>query len=366
MPVYEATKKKESQAVNTFTARHATLDIDTSRIISVHKYVIIPHSKVLSLNDETGIFSPVFLQPCFSQFSPWVSLWRQLRRQPGGNKSLSNSAKDPRGSWRISDTTSKLLNRYKQEWSKLELLNHREPSSRSLHLLAVCVGEEGRHAVVERLEATQVDRRSLCLGAVFRTRGLQRWHLVHLLQLLWGEEGKKKCSKHDLPPTITLVLFSQRLSNLHKILHACHLAHMSTLASFLFLPFLLVILSVSSCLHQWSDHPGPGVKWLQTHVCHLHSRAHQTEVADQTGSCHRAGNAWLGGFAEKMNLTDWTQKYWDFKVKYLHQIIMVTFLQYCLFYVNLNQPHQKHLLYFRRCVLSFVFVSFCLHHLPTL
>lgn len=48
----------------------------------------------------------------------------------------------------------------------------------------VCVGEEGNHAVVERLEATQVDRCSFCPGAVLGTGGQQGWHPFHLLQLL--------------------------------------------------------------------------------------------------------------------------------------------------------------------------------------
>lgn len=50
--------------------------------------------------------------------------------------------------------------------SKLEALCVTTCCKISLSICAVCVGEEGNHAVVERLEAAQVDRCSLCLGAV--------------------------------------------------------------------------------------------------------------------------------------------------------------------------------------------------------
>lgn len=39
----------------------------------------------------------------------------------------------------------------------------------TLNFITVRVGEEGNHAVVERLEASQVGRCSFCPGAVLRT-----------------------------------------------------------------------------------------------------------------------------------------------------------------------------------------------------
>ena len=51
---------------------------------------------------------------------------------------------------------------------------------------------------------------------------------------------------------------------------------------------------VHACLCQWAHHPCSCAKWIQTHFCHLHSWADQTEVSNQIGSCHRARDAWLG------------------------------------------------------------------------
>lgn len=72
----------------------------------------------------------------------------------------------------------------------LFFINH--SSDLNLTLNAVCVGEERNHAVVEGLEAIQVDRCSFCPGAVLRTRGQQGRHSFHLLQLLWREEGEQE------------------------------------------------------------------------------------------------------------------------------------------------------------------------------
>lgn len=60
------------------------------------------------------------------------------------------------------------------------------------------------------------------------------------------------------------------------------------------LPSLMSLSPVPACLRQWAHHPGSCAKWIQTHFCHLHSRADQTEVSNQIGSCHRARDAWLG------------------------------------------------------------------------
>lgn len=68
--------------------------------------------------------------------------------------------------------------------SCLFIMNCCAPLAQHVYTNAVCVGEEGNHAVVERLEATQVDRCSFCPGAVLRTRGQQGRHPFHLLQLL--------------------------------------------------------------------------------------------------------------------------------------------------------------------------------------
>lgn len=51
---------------------------------------------------------------------------------------------------------------------------------------------------------------------------------------------------------------------------------------------------VPTRLRQRGHHPGSCAKWLQTHFCHLHSWAYQTEVANQISSSHRAGDARLG------------------------------------------------------------------------
>lgn len=65
---------------------------------------------------------------------------------------------------------------------------------------------------------------------------------------------------------------------------------------FSLLPSVLSLSPVPSCLRQWGHHPGSCAKWLQTHLCHLHSWADQTEVANQIGSSHRARDAWLGTY----------------------------------------------------------------------